>query len=310
VLADLRDWYDDRYPPEAEQPALGFIATVGFLSLLTIGLAAIARARRRGPELRRTAVTFDQLSALTWTAFLLSTSGGLGLFVSMAVVPIRDWNRMSIVIGLLALAGFGLVMQSLQARRVVRSAVPAVLVLVIGVADQSLDSAVPEYAEVAATFASDQGFFGDLEAQLPHGAMVFQLPFRDYPESAILNGTRESDQLRPFLNTTTLRWSAGGIKGRPQVDWAKDVANQPAERMTRELAVIGFVGIVVDRAATFDHGRSWEYDLMPYTGPPTSISPDGRWAYYSLARVGLEVRTTMSQATRTAMVESITGITT
>jgi phosphoglycerol transferase len=322
VLADLRAWYDDRYPPEAEQPALGLIATIGFLLLLAIGLAAIARSRRRGPELTRTATTFDQLSALTWTAFLLSTSGGLGLFVSMAVVPIRDWNRMSIVIGLLALAGFGLVIQSLQARwvrraglrrpvlrRVVRSAVPAVLVLVIGVADQSLDGAVPEYAEVAATFGSDQAFFGALEAQLPDGAMVFQVPFRDYPESAIINDTRESDQLRPFLNTTTLRWSAGGIKGRPQVDWAKDVANQPAERMTRELAVIGFVGIVVDREATTDHGRSWEYDLMPYTGPPTSISPDGRWAYYSLARVGLEVRTTMSPATREAITETITGVT-
>ena len=321
LLADLREWYDDRYPPVAEQPALGFVAAVGFLLLLILGLAAIARARRRGPALRRTALTFDQLSALTWTAFLLSTSGGLGLFVSMAVVAVRGWNRMSIVIGLLALAGFGLVMQSLQARwvrraglrrpvlrRVARSAVPAVLVLVIGVADQSLDGAVPEYAEVAATFASDQTFFGDLEARLPDGAMVFQLPFRDYPESEIINGTRESDQLRPFLNTTTLRWSAGGIKGRPQVDWAKDVVRQPAEKMTRDLAVIGFVGIVVDRAATTDHGRSWEYDLMPYTGPPASISPDGRWAYYSLARVGLEVRTTMSRATRQAVAQSITGV--
>ncbi len=173
--------------------------------------------------------------------------------------------------------------------------------LVIGVADQSLDGAVPDYAEVAATFSSDQAFFGDLEAQLPDGAMVFQLPFRDFPESAKINGTTESDQLRPFLNTTTLRWSAGGIKGRPQVDWAQDVADQPAERMTRQLAVIGFVGIVVDREATSDHGTSWEYDLMPYTGAPTSISPDGRWAYYSLARVGLQVRTTMSPATRQAM---------
>ena len=321
LLADLREWYDDRYPPIAEQPALGLVAAIGFLLLLILGLGAIARARRRGPDLRRTGVTFDQLSALTWTAFLLSTSGGLGVFVSMAVVAIRGWNRMSIVIGLLALAGFGLVVQSLQARwvrraglrrpvlrRVLRSAVPAALVLVIGVADQSLDGAVPDYAEVGATFASDQAFFGNLEAQLPDGAMVFQLPFRDFPESAKINDTTESDQLRPFLNTTTLRWSAGGIKGRPQVDWAKSVTYQPAERMTRQLAVIGFVGIVVDRVATTDHGRSFEYDLMPFTGPPTSISADGRWAYYSLARVGLEVRTTMSQATREAMAETITGV--
>jgi hypothetical protein len=78
--------------------------------------------------------------------------------------------------------------------------------------------------------------------------------------------------------------------------------------MTRQLAVIGFVGILVDRAASTDHGRSWDYDLLPYTGPPTSVSPDGRWAYYALAKVGLQVRTTMSQATREAMAESITGV--
>ena len=163
MFAELRDWYQTTYPPDAEKPALGLVATIGFVVLLVLGVAGMARARRRHRS--RAALTVDQLSALTWVAFLTATTGGLGMFISMVVVAIRGWNRMSIVIALLALAGFGLVVQGLQARairrwryrpaarRLVRSWVVAAVVLVVGVADQSIDIAVPDYDGVGETFA-------------------------------------------------------------------------------------------------------------------------------------------------------------
>lgn len=321
-FAELRVWFDDRYPPTAEFPALGLLAAVGFVLLLVAGLGAIAGARRRravaapgsGPQ------TFAQLSALTWVAFLLATSGGLGLFLSMAITGIRDWNRMSIIIGLMGLAGLGLAVEAGMARLLrrwptrprlrywVRSPLIAALVLVVGLADQALDSAVPPYAQSAALFHSDQAFFGALQAELPTDSMVFQLPFRKFPESPKIGDTTESDQLRPFLNTTTLRWSAAGIKGRPQTDWPEEVTDAPTPDMVRDLAVIGFVGIVIDREASPNNGEYLEQRLEPYTGPVQAVSQDGRWSYLSLDQVRNELRLTMSPAQIAAEASAITHV--
>ncbi len=322
-FAELRVWFDDRYPPTAEFPALGLLAAVGFVLLLFAGLGAIAGARRRRravAALRSGPQTFAQLSALTWVAFLLATTGGLGLFLSMAITGIRDWNRMSIVIGLLGLAGLGLVVEAGMARllrrwptrprlrRWLRSPLIAAVVLVVGLADQSLDSAVPPYAESAALFHSDQAFFGALQDRLPADSMVFQLPFRRFPESPKIGDTTESDQLRPFLNTTTLRWSAAGIKGRPETDWPEEVVDGSTEDMVRDLAVIGFVGIVIDRAASPGDGSYLEQRLEPYVGPVQAVSQDGRWSYVSLDRVRNELRLSMSPAQIAAQASAITHV--
>lgn len=331
-FAAFRAWFDDRYPPVAEYPALGLLATIGFLLLLAAGLGAMVKGRRwavdPGAGSRRDTVRL--LSALTWVALLTATSGGLGLFASMAITGIRGWNRMSIVIALLALAGLGLGVEAALARvarRFARRAgtrsgpgrwspatvraqraipgVTAALVLVVGMADQSIASAVPDLADTA-SFYSDRTFFGALQADLPAGSSVFQLPYRPFPESPIINDTTDSDQLRPFLNTTTLRWSAGGIRGRPQTDWPDLVANESTANMTHDLAVAGFAGILIDRYATDDGGRSLEADLEPYTGAVRSTSPEGRWSYLSLDKISAQLRLTMSPAARAREAAAIT----
>jgi hypothetical protein len=332
-FAAFRAWFDDRYPPVAEYPALGLVATIGFLLLLAAGLTAMVNGRHWAvaPDGSSRRDTIRLLAALTWVAFLLATTGGLGLFASMAITGIRGWNRMSIVIGLLALAGLGLAVEAVLARAARRfarragtrsrpgrwspaalrgqRAIPAVtvaLVLVVGVGDQSLDSAVPDPAE-AASFHSDQVFFGALQQALPTGSSVFQLPYRPFPESRLINETTDSDQLRPFLNTTTLRWSAGGIKGRPQTDWPERVGNESTANMTHDLAVAGFTGILIDRHATDDGGGSLEADLEPYTGAVRSTSPDGRWSYLSLDKIAAQIRLTMPAAQRARQAAAITG---
>ena len=102
----------------------------------------------------------------------------------------------------------------------------AAVVLVGGTADQSLVGAVPPYTESADLYGSDHDFVQALEAKVTlsplatgTGAMIFQLPFVEFPESPTVNGVADADQLKLYLSSTTLRWSAGGIRGRPQSDW-------------------------------------------------------------------------------------------
>ncbi|MEJ7649593.1 MAG: hypothetical protein WKF57_11250, partial [Nakamurella sp.] len=325
ALAALRSWFVEQYPPDAEWPTLGLVATIGFLILLGVGLGRMMRTSARPVRPGTRLEAFGALAGLSLIATLLATTGGLGLVVSMITPAMRAWNRMVIVIALLALAGFGLALEAFAVRLRRRSAdrrgrrargrrpmpvqrivlVLAVLTLLVGGADQSLPSAVQQPSTVA-SFESDEAFFAAVEASLPAGAAVFQLPFRAYPEGEPIDGTTESDQLRGVLHTRALRFSAGGIKGRPQTDWPAEVVALPTADFLTDIAVVGFSGVIIDRLAVRDRGASLLAELEPVLGPPTETSDDGRFAYLPLGAFGSRTLADMTPEQRHARALQIT----
>ena len=309
ILARLRTYYDRTFPFPGEQPALGLIAAIGFLLLLGWPLVQVLRgSSASGDHIRRPGAVLPALSVLTWCAFLMSTFGGIGTLVSFFDVGIRGWNRMSIVIMLLSLAGTGLVLQAAIVRRSGRAraasrrrlrALPlaAAILLLVGLFDQSSSGPLFGYVTTDASFRADGAFFHQIEVSEPPGSMIFQTPVISFPEGGRRYRAIDNDQLTGFLHTTTLRWSGGGFRGRPQTDWVRPVAALPPARMTRDLAALGFVGVVVDRYATADDGRELEAGLRQVTGGPLFIGSQGRYAYYSLAaaRARLDASMTASQ---------------
>ena len=91
--------------------------------------------------------------------------------------------------------------------------------------------------------------------------MVFQLAYQGFPEASSVNGVVYTDQLKPFLHSTTLRWSGGGLRGRAENDWPLLVAAEKAPRMVADVAVAGFEGIMIDRRTYFDGGATLEAAL-------------------------------------------------
>ncbi len=86
---------------------------------------------------------------------------------------------------------------------------------------------------------SDQDLVFKLESTMPNGAMIFNYPVTDFPES----GTYAF--LRPYLFTNKLRFSSGSVKGRARESWQHDVEKLPSEQMIGELQKIGFSGVLV-----------------------------------------------------------------
>jgi phosphoglycerol transferase len=259
---ELRALYDQHYPLSSEGPALGLIGAVGFVALVVVLCATIARtaaATRVGepsPLLR----ALSALGLLALVAFLFGTVGGLSTFVSFVTTSVRAWNRLSILILVLALAAVALLVDRMLAawrRRTMPSALPAklaaglVAVLLVALAtwDQVPVMDTQVRAQEAAQFASDASLVDELEEQLPHGSAVLQLPYIPFPESEPVNGVLDTEQLRFFLHSSTLRWSSGGIKGRPDMAEIGDVAALEPPTLVAQAEALGYAAIMLDEKA-------------------------------------------------------------
>jgi len=318
AFAELNKYYNTNFAQPGEMPALGAVATVGFLILLlAIPVAALATRRRPSALVQQ----LRELSFLTYIAFLSATIGGFGTVIALLLTDnIRGWNRMSIFIALLSLAGLGLVLDQVARRlrerpgvigRLKYSATTMVIgafVLLIGVADQSLTIGVPPYQQSADEWEAGETFVQSLAASVPADSMIFQLPYMAFPESGIYNGVFDGDQLKLYLHHSDLRWSGGGMKGRPQSDWPAQVAAEDPASMTRDLATIGFQGIVIDRAALADAGAALESELTAVLGPSSLISPNQRYVFFDLQPVIDEVERTTTPEGRAAAAAGITHI--
>ena len=152
--------------------------------------------------------------------------------------------------------------------------------------------AVQQTAAIAQAVQSDRDFVSRLEAALPPGAMVFQLPVSD---GSPQNGLTASDHFRPYLYSRTLHWSHGAIPGTDALQWQQSVQQrlvdgataEPQARQVRfnagnvrkavdEMRAKGFAAIYINRNGFPDRGRGLFDTLLElgYDKPPI-YSPAG-----------------------------------
>jgi hypothetical protein len=143
-------------------------------------------------------------------------------------------------------------------------------------------------AAIARQVAADREFTAKMEAVLPEGAMVFQLPVMDFPESP-QPGIPSYDHFRPYLYSSNLRYSFGSMKGREREKWQAAVQGKFFEAATLdreagmirvnqanaraavdELKRLGFAAIYINRNGFPDRGKGIEEALldMGYAKPP------------------------------------------
>jgi phosphoglycerol transferase len=285
-LADLAANFRDPSPvPSEAGQSLGLVGAAGLCYLLAVAGLALA-GRRAGSDRDR------HLSLLALAAVAVGTVGGLSSLIALLVTPeIRSWNRLSIYVGFLALLALAALADRLQVHLRARGQRPlvfaAVLVAVLGagLSDQTSGADVPRYATLAAQYHSDGAFVAAVEAALPARAMVFQLPVRAFPEVRGPVDMNVSDSFRLYLHSHDLRWSFGGVEGRPTADWQTPLAAQPADALLPRLAAVGFAGLTVDRFGYDDGAAALEGGIRALVGDPAATSPDGRYSFFDLRRL-------------------------
>jgi len=249
---------------ESEWDPLGFVATLGFLGLLTVAMIPIRKGWPIGP-----------LSALTVFGTLLGTTGGLGSVFNYTIsAQVRCYNRVSIYLAFLAIFASCWAIDRFFATRTGwarRWKWPAFLAIIaFGLWDQTNDQWFPDArkpvpgsktvldsrSETAEKYRRDREFFGRVEGLLPDGGMVFNYPYLEFPESPpyLEVGGKEKiesyDSVLGYLHTNSARWSFGSMKGREWDNWHRETTrlgldgNYP--RFLEKLCLVGFDGILID----------------------------------------------------------------
>jgi len=241
------------FPFETENVTsrLGLIGTVGFLGLLVLLFVPSAASRSEVGTLLLGA------GQLTLASVLLGTVGGFGSLFSLLISPdIRAYNRISPFIAFFALTAVALTIDSFFKTRA-RAVAAAVVVLVVGLADQRMASEDlnAAYDGIAAEIPVLQTFVRQLETRLPDRAMVFQLPFRTYLNDSGIARMQAYEHLKLYAVSRRIRWSYPALSN-DQVRWERAAAALNPQELANGLAALGFAAIVVDRYGYDDNGAA------------------------------------------------------
>jgi phosphoglycerol transferase len=282
------------FPLETENGStrLGVVATVGFLMLLS--LLFVPRAAR----LLRQHETVLAASRLTLASVLLATVGGFGSLFNLLVTPdIRGYNRIAPFIAFYALLAIALAADALVSGR--RRVVLVTAIAIVGLLDQRAATVYLNsiHTAVAAEYTSARRFVGEVEAKLPAGSMVFELPVRTYPEDDGGPRAQPYENLKPYLVSRTLRWSYPALSDE-QARWQQAASLLDPPRLASELAAADFAAVLVDRDGYADAGAAVVAALESAIGPGAVLGETARY-------IALDLRSIVSAADRPTFLSKV-----
>ena len=269
---------------------LGLAAAIGFVIAIVAVLVRVVRGGdRRG-------WTFEaRLGVVILASLILATKGGVSRALELTGLGgIRAWTRIAIVVAFASIVVFARLLDRLRVRvarwvarrawRRPRLAWVSILavVLVGGVFDQASPALMPNPTTSTAArenasarehrWKADAAFVASLERHLPRAAMVFQLPVADFPEHGVVERMSAHDPIKEgYLHSRSLRWSAGGIRGRSG-EWQWPASVLHARELVRGLSAMGFSGLMVDRLGFPDDGVVEVKKLRRWLGAPIVTS--------------------------------------
>ncbi len=280
----LRHWVDADtaagFPGETENRVsrLGLVSAFAWLVLM----ATLVMPGRREREVAGDPV--PAAARLALVAVLIGTVGGFGTLWSLISPAIRAYNRIAPFIAFFVLVALAAWLDRLTRTRArsVQVGVWAV-VLAIGVSDQltPLRSLAAGAPGVARSWHELTAFVSDLEARLPPGAAIMQLPRRPYPGDPGVGQMGVYDHFHPYLVSRHLRWSYPALSGK-QRDWQASLARIPRAEWPTVLSKAGFRAIWIDRAAFPDRGQSEVDSLNTAPVPPVLLMENHRYIVLEL----------------------------
>ena len=292
VLARLKDKYNSAAPlvNENRNATLGVVGSIGFLTLLGWLLFWKPAAGQMGAN-DETRALLSHLSLLNIGGVLLATVGGFASLFALLISPqMRSYNRVSVYLAFFSLFAVMLLLEEFFRRRASSGRSRTIfqaslgLILLLGVLDQTGEGVyfVPHYAAFRSENSSDADFVRRIEATVPGGSMIFQLPYVEFPENPPVNLMQDYEHFRPYLHSKNLRWSYGAIRGRDNARWQMSTANLPMDQFLETISLAGFSGVYLDRKGYLDNGARLEAKLRSLLGIEPLVSANNQMSFFNL----------------------------
>jgi phosphoglycerol transferase len=235
---------------------LGPMAALGLLLSLMVSTRLIRH--RDAPE----SEMIESTASLTLWCLLLATVGGFGAIICQFFTDIRCYNRLSVFIAFLALAAIGLWWQmrlrtAATQRTKILLAAAFVVLTAFSLYDQSLDARflIKRRPADEAAAKLERSFVKQIEAKVPAGSSVFQLPITGFPPDGGIDRMLTFDHARPYLASSHLHWSWPSFSQQHR-RWLTKVEGLKGKDLAEALILSNFRLIWIDRFGYTDDGRS------------------------------------------------------
>ena len=148
-------------------------------------------------------------------------------------------------------------------------------------------------------------FSQSIEARVGPLCSVFQLPVVPFPENPPVHAMGDYAQLRPYLTSSSLRWSYGAFKGTTLSDWQLALPMTSTSSLVDDIVAAGFCAVEVDRAGFPDRAARLDGELTGMLGTPISSTRDGRLLAWDLSRAHAALTSRISVAEVAAMADHV-----
>lgn len=124
-----------------------------------------------------------------------------------------------------------------------------------------------------------EDYFANVESSLNEGAMVYQLPYLDYPEE----NEFDYKHFIAYFFTDKLRWSYGGLRGRDLAAKELNIDDGMSYIFLKELKKAGFQAVYIDLDGYDDGEQVLEfYDSL---GIEPIVSEDEKLYVYDISKL-------------------------
>jgi len=293
-LSVIKEKVETMYSSSADEKTeyLGLIGSLGFgiLTLVILGY----RPKLKQMDLLKNLAIFNLIG------LFLSISSGLGLLIALTVLPpIRAYDRISPFIAFFCLFAFLLICQQfINSAKTSKIKIFRYLIIlalfVIGLSDQIIWYR-PNYDTIRKEFESDASFVNQIERQVPAKSMIFQLPYKQFPETGPIDRLYDYDLFKGYYHSNTLRFSYGVMKETEGDLRNISVVSLPVEHMVKTMAALDYSGIYIDRFGYQDNGQSLEKDLSKIINVKPIVSNDQRLSFFPLIKYNAVLKSRLKQ---------------
>jgi len=279
LFSTIMSKYNDQsyYINENMSSYLGIIGICGFLILILMLFV-----KKEGKLNGRLTFLAEMNIAMV---FLGMVGGFSAIFAVLISNEIRAYNRISIFIAYVCILAVAFVMNAVYKKYKKKFIVIiGVIVTLFCIWEQFPTNYIPKYEMNYINYYSDANFVAAIESSVKDGALIYQMPYHEYPEGAPVNNMADYQLFVGYVHSNNLRWSFGSIKGRDGSDWNNTAYSQLTAQDTVEyLQNSGFSGIYIDRRAYTDEElKELESQLTDACGSIPMYSDNGNLSFFKL----------------------------